>query len=276
MNKLITLFFLLLSLHLYGQKVPEKELAEIYAEGVKLFELEMASWVGSDIFVELEQAPRNAVGYFSYADGPKVVCLFYTDEKPSKVACTITFEEDFNPENAEVDLQSRELTAKEKKIHLLRERAISILMKDERVTYVENASLNLIPILDGKESKVYVLTGPKEHGKVLFGNDFMLTFNEKGDLKDFHAFHQNLMVVPAEVEEGAEASVHTHLASSGDLMSPTDVCTLLLYSESVEWNAHMVISDKFITVWTKGQNGLQAIPTKVIEKMKEIEEKEGK
>lgn len=75
----------------------------------------------------------------------------------------------------------------------------------------------MIPLISNGERKAYVLTGPKVSGVVVLGNDYLLTFDQDGNLATKRRLHRN--IIPIEYgKEGQEvfAAMHTHLPETGD------------------------------------------------------------
>jgi len=54
--------------------------------------------------------------------------------------------------------------------------------------------------------------------------------------------------------------MHTHLPETGDLITSTDICTLMLYQKFAGWISHIVVSEKFMNIWTCESNSLAVIP----------------
>src|SRR5580765_1467705 len=92
---LLTLF--IASLTLYGQEDLGKISDSIVAEGVSLYKLEMASWYGTDIFIEKYDRKENIGGYFSYLENNIAKCVFFSRGDLPKVIGIISFDTSYNP-----------------------------------------------------------------------------------------------------------------------------------------------------------------------------------
>src|SRR5689334_25137465 len=70
----------------------------IVSEGKAMYRSEMASWYGTDIFVEKFKYQRNNIGgYFSYVTANNMAsCVFFSKEEKPKVLATITFDSTYN------------------------------------------------------------------------------------------------------------------------------------------------------------------------------------
>jgi hypothetical protein len=63
------------------------------------------------------------------------------------------------------------------------------------------------------------------------------------------------------------ASIHTHLPESGDFITATDICTLMLYENFTTWNQHIVMSKNYVSIWDCKRNSLVVITKEAWEKM---------
>jgi len=104
--------------------------------------------------------------------------VFFSKDENPKIIGTITFDDSFG-KNAMVDMEERDFTQIELELYSLRGEALAIIQQDTLFKKYENTNLNIIPLLDKKENKVYVLTGPAQSGVVIFGNDYLLTSTKR-------------------------------------------------------------------------------------------------
>ena len=83
--------------------------------------------------------------------------------------------------------------------------------------------------------------------------------------------HKNLIPIYYGTKElegkNVETTIHSHLPETGDFITATDVCTLMLYSKFANWKTHNVISKKYLNIWNCETNELTVIPMKTIEKI---------
>ena len=141
----------------------------------------------------------------------------------------------------------------------------------------KNTNLNLIPLINGNEKKVYVLTGPQNIGVVIFGNDYLLTFDTNNKLLNKKQLHMNIIPVyyggKEEKDKTSVGAVHMHLQATGQFMTATDICTLMLYEKFAKWEQHMVVSEKYMNIWNCKTDQLTVIPKDVIDKINKDQEK---
>jgi len=113
------------------------------------------------------------------------------------------------------------------------------------------------------------MTGPSKVGVVLFGNDYLLTFDKNDNLTAKKAIHRNLIPIHFEENMEVEASVHSHSRETGDFITPTDVCTLMLYGRYAQWKKHYVMSARYVSIWDCEQETLRIVTTEDFEKIKD-------
>ena len=245
---------------------------EIVAEGWLMYYSERASWHGSDIFLARFPEKRDlSGGYFSYTDPDtkKHKCVFFDQAADPGALVTISFDDSFVVEAAEVSTDARKLTPYEKELAALRKKTEETVDNDKSgfFTRYENTSLNVIPlIVDGKK-KVYILTGTSVNGVVLFGNDYLLTFDKNNKLKSKKKLHNNLIPIEYDNNNLNATTMHSHMESTGELITATDICTLLLYGPYASWEAHYVISDDNVCIWNCKNEKLFVITRKAWEKI---------
>jgi hypothetical protein len=253
MNKILTLAFMLLVTSVFGQKNPTEEAQSIVDEGKLLYKSEMASWYGTDLFLGSYKNRDNIGGYFSYIDQATPKCIFFSNSENPKVIGTISFDNTYDTKTAKVDLSEREFSAYENDIYVIRKTALSEVNADTLFKTYKNTSLNLVPLIVNNEKKVYILTGPRENGVVIFGNDYLLTFDKNNKLIAKRQLHKNIIPIyfGGKEEDGkhVEGAMHSHLPETGDFITPTDVCTLMLYEKFAKWKTLTVVSKKYLNVW---------------------------
>jgi hypothetical protein len=245
----ITILTIILGTYSYGQSKEEKE---IIKEGTILYKTEMASWYGTDIFLEkFSNKRQNTGGYFSYVHDDKAVCVFFSKENNPKIIGTFTFDSTYNVNTAIVDGQDREPTEKEIGLLTIRQIALNEFRSDTLFKTYRDMNPNFIPLNDENGKRVYILTGPQKQGIVVFGNDYLLTFDKGNKLKEKKRLHKNIIPIEygKQTDQVVLATIHSHLPETGDLITPTDICTLMLYEKYAKWGQHIVISDNNVSLW---------------------------
>ena len=251
MEKLLLLVFTLFSLSIFSQN---KQTDKILDEGKLLYRLEKGSWYGTDDMLERFTTKKDSVGgYLSYeTSDKKIKTIFFSRFDPNRILIRYLFDEKPNSEFVSIDTLNQNATELEKNLILIRQdaRNRASVNEDEFFSFYENTSLNFIPVINGKERKVYVLTGPQISGVVLIGNDYVLNYDKKNNFKNKSKIHNSILQFPYKSENGEstlESTYHSHIVT--EYISPTDICTLLLYRDYVEWEQHIVISEKEVSVF---------------------------
>lgn len=262
----LILYFISLSCLSQNQDL-EKFAKEIEAEGKYLYRLEVAAWHGSDIFMENYKGERPIGGYFSYIDSKTPKCLFFSKEKEPKVIGVVSFGDIQIIETATIDFKVRDFKRDEKELYSIRQKALDEIKQDSLLfKNYTNANLNLIPSIDKNKKHVYILTAPKIAGVVLFGNDYLLTFDKSNKLLSKEEIHRNL--IPIQFDENRDSLVfHTHKTDESPFITPTDICTLMLYAKFAEWKKHYVASEEYVSIWDCQKEELQIVTKDEFDKM---------
>lgn len=277
MKKILTLLLVILSLHVTGQNNPTDEAQPIVAEGKLLYKSEMASWYGTDLFLGRYKDRENIGGYFSYTNNNISKCVFFSKSERPKVIGIVSFDSTYNTKTADVNLTERDFTKVENDLYEIRKLALIEIGSDTLFKTYKNTNLNLIPIINDQEKKVFVLTGPENSGVVIFGNDYLLTFDENNKLLVKKQLHKNLIPIYYEGKETegkqTAGAMHSHLPATDHFITATDICTLMLYGEFAKWEQHNVVSEKYLNIWNCKTNQLTVIPMGVIDKINNDQEK---
>lgn len=271
MKPVITLLLLVFSLVALAKENPTTKAQPNVVEGKRLYRSEMASWYGTDLFLENFKDRDSIGGYFSYADKELTKCIFFGKGDVPKVIGTISFDSTYNVQSAILNLDVREFLPVEKDIYEIRKVALATINADTFFKQYQKTLFNLIPLVDGGERKVYILTGPKENGVVIFGNDYLLTFDKRNKLLTKRQLHKNIIPItygePGKETIETEGAIHSHLPETGEFITATDVCTLMLYGKFAKWKQHTVVSKKYLNIWNCQTNQLVVIPMNTVKKI---------
>jgi len=269
MRKIWIIFILTLILNSFsfGQ-----ETEKILAEGKLLFRLEKASWYGTDDFLARFPKQRDSIGgYLSYVnDKNRVINIFFKRDNPYHILVRYHF--DSIPVTIPIIIDSINHVATQFEIDLItiRQDAIQKISdnSDDFFTFYENTSLNPIPVINKGERKVFILTGPQISNLVVIGNDYVLTYDSKNKFSEKEKIHQSMLQYPYKsdkLDNKMESTYHSHILS--ECISSTDICTLLLYKDFVEWKQHYVISKKYVSIFELEKENLVIITKKAWDKI---------
>lgn len=251
-----------------------KETRKAIEKGYQLFRLEKGSWYGTDHFLENYPNMRDKIGgYVTYeTEDNHIQTVFFDKEDPTKTIVRYRFSEvpTKNPES--IDIENLEATELEMSLFSIREDARRRMVEnpDGFFRIYENTGINLIPVQEGKKTEVYVLTAATSGNNLLLGNDYLFEYDRKGKFKKQSKLHNSLIKIAYhsdDPEDPIRETMHTHVLS--DLITATDVCTLLLYADFVEWDRHLVIGPKYVTSFNIRDLSFWVIPTKTLRKIAE-------
>ncbi|AJW61732.1 hypothetical protein VO54_00238 [Elizabethkingia miricola] len=269
MRKLYILMFIILGFWGTAQDL-EAIAKEIKNEGIKLYRSEMASWYGTDVFLANYKNNENIGGYFSYINNNVPVCIFFSKE--NKVIGSVAFPANYNPKDSRLDLTVRDFTDVEREYFDIRQKALQRIKTDTIFRAYQNTNLNLIPIVDDSkngQNKVYILTGTTQSNLVLFGNDYLITFNKNNEIEKMERLHNSLIPMKTKDEKGENmvSGVHSHILPDWLYITPTDICTLMLYQHIHNLESYITISKKYTSIWDCKNNNLAIMKTEDFEKM---------
>lgn len=269
---LLTTSFIVIMLNLEAQKVDEKRKDEVFNRGFKLYHLELSSWISTDLILKEKTLSDRIGGYVSYFED-EFKTVFYDKSESKDIIATVNYKENISTSDAQINLQKRIPSETEQELINVREIALKEIYTDSTgfFEFYENTSYNLIPLVVGNRIYVYSLTGPQVSGVVIFGNDYLLTYNRKGKLISKEKLHNNIIPVDNKLEENdtleVEASIHSHIGNTSEYITETDICTLLLYGDFASWKKHYVVSEDFISIWDIEKSDLLIMTRKAWERI---------
>ncbi|MEN0054142.1 MAG: hypothetical protein AAGC65_10755 [Mucilaginibacter sp.] len=247
----------------------------IVNEGKALYRSEWASWYGTDIFFAQCKEKRALVGgYISYETPTGLNNVFFSKGNDPVALGTTSFGNDFNEKNYKLDTITRKLNASEKELISIRQAVVKRMGTDTIFKYFNNTELNPIPFIKNGIKKVYILTGPKANGVVIFGNDYLVSFNKQNNITDIKRLHKNLIAIPyhqatADSSKTERAAAHSHLPETGDFITATDICTLMLYEKFTTWKQYYVLSKNYVSIWDCKKDDLFEMTMEAWKKMEE-------
>ena len=240
----------------------------IETEGKTLYKSETASWYGTDIFLaRFKNKQSRRGGYISYDTGKGMNNIFFSNDPEPVVLATMSFPYNVKPENCKIDSTERKFSDMESQLYRIRKIALTSLLanKDSIFRFYRNTGINPIPIIINGQNRVYILTSPHENGQVLFGNDYLLTFDKNDQITATKRFHKSLITIsyrksPSDTSHSAQvAAVHNHLKDGDQFITATDICTLMLYEKFTTWQEYIVITPTYASIWDCKTNHLSAI-----------------
>ena len=220
---------------------------------------------------------KNIGGYFSYPATTGATCIFFSKTDIPKVIGAVSFDSTYNAQAAKLDLTERRFTDEELSLFTMRASALKTINQDTVFQAYKNTSFNLIPLISNGERKVYILTGSHQAGVVIFGNDYRIDFDANNKPTGIKRIHKNIIYVAygqKDADANSEAvTMHTHLSATGDFITATDICTLMLYEKIAHWKQHSVISANYLSIWDCRTNELFVMTKKALDKIDKDQKK---
>lgn len=268
------LLFILLSFSLYpafAQPTPlYSKMAELEAKGKKLYNQEITAWQATDEYVAMHanSVPTNTGGYFSYPLNDAYICVFYSNDSNVKVLASFRF--DSTATLTKKDLSTRDFTEIERTYYKVRKKALELAYANNFFAQYKNIEFNVIPQIDNAGARAYLLTPSMEPGTILFGNDYLITFDK--DLKPVskNKLHNDLTPLAVNDTNNIKhfinpddppsynnlVSLHIHKEGDSEFMTETDICTLMLYGHNDIWRYHASVSKNYMSSWDCKDNKL--------------------
>lgn len=252
--------------------------AEIKKEGMALYESERASWVATDMLLLRKPDMRGIVGYISYADGDSLRTVFMqqTADKMSFAAqYSFSFHRTAIQPATGRTFAARPASARELKLFEVRLKAMEELesykVQGKPYQFPENTRPNVV-VLDNGSLRAYVLTGPQEGQVLPIGNDVVMRFSAAGRLTQVERLHNSYLAMRLpEGHQNIEAGMHSHLPAH-PYITPTDICSLLLYKEAFPAPQHIVIGSEYVSMLNIEKQELVILTKKAFDKIRESRE----
>ncbi len=257
---LIVLLLLFQNAFLFAQ---DQGADEIVAEGTKLYRAEFTSWNAQDLFSENYPEKSDLLGgSFSYEDHKVMKCVFFSKAANPTVIATAVYDSSINLKTGYLDKKERTFTPLEADLYNIQLSAIIAVASDDIFfKRYANTSLVMVPLIDSTAKKVYIMTGVRQSCMVIFGNDYLLLFDEHYRLFLKKYLHKN--IIPVECAKDitidnneVPGTMHIHNAETGDLPTVTDICNLLLYAQQANWKQHTIFSPEHVYIWSCEQKQL--------------------
>ena len=291
-----------------AQKKLEKEKKEILGEGLALYTLVLANWTSNDLYYENEFNTGIVKGYLSYRDKDTIKTIFWKEvdttsaEYKAKIfkqvgdtvadlnqekkklqdtrfiIKTIRYAKmNVSKDNSEIrDEEERNPNEKEKILMDYRKEVYDMISKDTSFfKQYEGTVFKAVPFDAGKQVKVYIYSSVKKEGIVPFGGDYLLLFDKKtNELVEKKDLHRECIFISGQYKgksyDASKATIHSHKPGAAELITPTDIATLLLYKSQIEWDEHHVIAGKYTCVFTLVDRKLDIIPTSEFQSLKKM------
>lgn len=271
-NTVITLL-LFCSLRADAKDELSKVAEAIVEEARLIYRCETASWYGTDVVLAAKISNFESIvgGYFSYPDGEDTRCIFYTKEVNPKVFAAVTFDSTLSISKATLRGDSRDFTEKEKVYYSIANAARKQVYSDTFYAYYQSTDYNFVPIYDKKRKQAYVLTGTAKR-VVPFGNDYLITFDDKFNVKEREKLHVSFH--PRSCTDTVAGDIHTHIPGKSPYITPTDIAIAVLYQKVCNNNTLVVVSEKFYSFFDVKNWSLVILTSEAVNQMNARQDKQ--
>ena len=252
----------------------EKVAAQTLQEGKTLYYSERASWVATDIFLASIADRAVLGGYLSYVTGDSVRTLFFTRADSPNAAPQVLGDFTFPQKDIRLETARRSYTRPptpaEQRLFSLRQKVMAELrtgkVLGEPYRVPAKCNLNMVVLAD-EQLRAYLIVGPKENQVVPIGGDYLLTFNKKDQLVEAQKLHNSYLPFQVNPKQtNIAGGVHTHLPAH-PYITPTDICSLLLYNHLYPMSQHIVLGDKYVSLFSIKSGDLVIMDRKDFERI---------
>jgi len=243
----------------------KEEAAAVVQAGKQYYQIEMGTRKAKAAFEKKYEGKEKAEGVIAYAEGNQIHCVYFSAGNKPKVIASMDFDTTFEEKGKVINFEERELYSNEKNLILLKKNAMMAVEADPaKYMKPEGASFFYIPMLENGKGRVMVLSQSANEKKVIFGGDYLLQFDDKMALTGQKSIHPNVTIIGygSEVEAGKDPSggTHFHFPETGDLMTESDICVMMLHEKAANWKFHSVISQNYICFYNCLTSELIPIP----------------
>ncbi|MFN1836274.1 hypothetical protein AB2B38_013510 [Balneola sp. MJW-20] len=230
--------------------------ADIYAQGsrtskylseaIDLYKTEKASGLSHSFLINKKSGfTPDAGGYISYASELNTIhTLYYDKSTPEKTVYKFTYDAADNFRMISVDSSDIGLTPLEKELIDIRKKASALLKEnpDDFFTAYPGFSFKLIPVSDIRGKRVYIVSEPLYDGSVVLGGDYLLKFSAGNTFVSKEKLHDKLYGFPFKRAAGS-ARISGHIHTKNSHFTVTELMTLLLHQDKLDWNSHGVVTE---------------------------------
>ena len=252
----------------------------ILKEGIEIYECNRASKNSAEFLIE-KLSMEEIFGLITYKKNKAIHTIFLKgNSKDPEARYTFSYPAPFNAENVNFDGESRPLSEFEISLNKMRNKILKLARK-RKSFFTNYAEIVLNPVFIQKEdiTHVFLISSSHDNSFIPLGNDYLLVFDEKSKLLSKTKIHQNLIEVPVSGRDTLQsgqglASFHIHSELSSPFISSTDISTLLMQKETMNWESHVVVSSEYVSFFFPEQQILEIITREEYEKMSGAKEKE--
>jgi len=232
MKYTLYLILFLVTPSLFAQKPKQeklnKELKEIVEEANLLFSYRMMEWWGSELTEKQEELNKEVSDYILYHDAKNIYFVLLDDSLKHKLG-TYYLPLGDTSGNVRFDSTQEKLSRKESRLYQVKHKmdVSAGKLAHEKITTKDGYSVSSILIKQKRGYKLYLMANTSEINVIPIGNDAVFQGNNRGRIKSWEWFHEELLPIPASIE-GIKLATHKHEDRQA-LLSPTEIANFRLY-----------------------------------------------
>ena len=223
-------FFIIPNLFAQNTKKQEvnKELEKIVSEANSLFHYRMMEWWASELTEKNKELDILVADYIIYHDAENLYFVLVDDTYKQKLG-TYYINTKNNETNIQFDSIQGSLSKKETKLLRIKNKMEQNASKIANMKIIEREGYSVSTILMEQKRgyNLYLLTNTSELGIIPLGNDAVFYGNNRGEIKKWEWYHENLTPIPVS-REGNQLATHKHKKGQV-LISPTEIANFRLY-----------------------------------------------
>lgn len=232
MKYLLYLICFVLTPTLFAQSAKKdiisKELKEVVKEADLLFSYRLMEWWGSELTERQKELDKQVADYILYHDADKLYFVLLDASLQYKLG---TYYLPLGVSNGDIqfDPTREKLSRKERKLYQVKYKMEENASKiaNERIIARDGYSVSTILIKQKRGYKLYLLANTSEINVIPIGNDAVFQGNNRGRIKNWEWFHDELLPIPVS-REGIKLATHKHQDGQA-ILSPTEIANFRLY-----------------------------------------------
>lgn len=205
-----------------------KELKEVLKEADLLFSYRMMEWWGSELTEGQEKLDKQVADYILYHDDDKLYFVLLDASLDYKLG---TYYLPLGIPNADIQFDStrEKLSRKERRLYRVKYKMENNASKiaNDRIVERDGYSVSTILIKQKRGYNLYLMANTSEINVIPIGNDAVFQGNNRGRIKNWKWFHDELLPIPVS-REGIKLATHKH-QNAQTLLSPTEIANFRLY-----------------------------------------------
>jgi hypothetical protein len=228
----VLIAFLSLTINLLSQdNVLQFKFDSIIQEANTLYNYEKAAWNASDLLKEGLSSNSEIGGYVAYHIDDTIIVV-YSDINQVMSIAKFRFLNSNLAEPFEMNFDAEVLNDAEYEFFSMKQKILNgIIYGEYEISIPEGYNPNFILIKGQGEYRFYIIMGATKAGVIPFGNDYLFTTDNEGNIMDYKKFHTNIIPTFSKYEDlgTVTSAMHSHIKST-PYITATDICTFRLYA----------------------------------------------